>query len=136
MRYISGFLRLLALLFTLILSLFLLGIGAVALGSGETLHFDVVPLLEGEPLAQALLAMGVLGLIALILLLRLKAAASWLLLLWNLGVISVLICAVTRSSYRFNGMEHFTNGVYLFLLSFAALVGSWFQVRAARSAGP
>ena len=136
MRYISGFLRLLALLFTLILSLFLLGVGALTLASGETLHFDVVPLLEGDVLAQALLAMGILGLIALGLLLRMKAAASWLLFLWNLGVVSVLVCALTRSSYRFEGMDHFLDGVYLSLLALAALVGSWLQVRAARPSSP
>jgi uncharacterized membrane protein len=135
MRYVSGFLRLLALLFTLILSLFLLGVGALTLGSGETLHFDVVPLLEGDALAQALLAMGILGLTALVLLFRMKVTASWLLFMWNLGVVSVLVCAVTRSSYRFDGMDHFMNGLYLFLLALVALVGSWLQVRAARSAG-
>ena len=132
MRYVSGLFRLLAVLFTLGLSLFLMGVGGLVLWTGETLHFKVVPMLEGDALAQALLAMGLLGLIALILLFRAKRAASWLLLLWNLTVVSVLICALTRSSYRFDGMDHFVNGVYFSLLALAALVGSWCQVRAAR----
>lgn len=132
MRYVCGLFRLLAVLFTLVLSLFLAGVGGLALWTGETLHFEVVPLLEGDALAQALLAMGVLGLISLILLLRAKRAASWLLLLWNLGVVSILICALTRSTYRFSGMDHFVDGVYLSLLALAALAGSWCQVRAAR----
>ena len=114
----------------------MLGVGALTLGNGETLHFDVVPLLEGDTLAQALLAMGILGLIALGLLLRMKTAASWLLFLWNLGIVSVLVCALTRSSYRFEGMDHFVNGVYLSLLALAALVGSWLQVRTVRLASP
>jgi hypothetical protein len=132
MPFISGLFRLLAVLFTLGLSLFLVGVGGLVLWSGETLHFEVVPLLEGDALAQALLAMGLLGLITLALLFAAKRAASWLLLLWNLGVVSVLICALTRSSYRFDGMDHFLNGVYFSLLALAALLGSWYQVRAAR----
>ena len=132
MRYVCGLCRLLAVLFTLVLSLFLVGVGGLALWTGETLHFEVVPLLEGDALDQALLAMGLLGLISLILLLRAKRAASWLLLLWNLGVVSILICALTRSTYRFSGMDHFVSGVYLSLLALAALAGSWCQVRAAR----
>jgi hypothetical protein len=131
MRYLSGLFRLLAVLYTLVLSLFLLGVGALALWTGETLHFEVVPLLEGDTLGQALMGMGLLGLIALILLFRLKQPASWLLLLWNLGVISILVCALTRSSYRFAGMDHFVNGVYFSLLALAALLGSWLQVRTA-----
>ncbi len=131
MRYLSGPFRLLAVLFTLLLSLFLVGVGALALWTGETLHFDVVPLLEGDALGQALMGMGLLGLIALILLFRLRRPASWLLLLWNLGILSILICALTRSSYRFAGMDHFLDGVYVSLLALAAVLGSWFEVRAA-----
>lgn len=133
MYLVRGFFRLLAVAFTLVVSLFLLGVGLLALGNADTLRFDVVPLLSGEALARFLTGMGILGLGALVMLFRLKSLASWLLLLWNLAVVSILLCAVTRPSYQFDGMEHFVNGVYLFLLALAALWGSWFQVRAARS---
>ncbi len=133
MLLVHGFFRLLAVAFTLVVSLFLLGVGLLAVGNADTLRFDVVPLLTGEALALLLIAMGVLGLAALVLLFRFEALASWLLLLWNLAIVSILLCAVTRPSYRFEGMDHFVNGVYLFLLALAALWGSRLQVRAARS---
>lgn len=133
MYLVRGFFRLLAVAFTLAVSLFLLGTGLLALGNADTLRFDVVPLLTGEALARFLTGMGILGLAALVLLFRLRSLASWLLLLWNLAVVSILLCAVTRPSYQFDGMDHFVNGVYLFLLALAALWGSWFQIRAARS---
>ena len=133
MVLVRGFFRLLAVVFTLIVSLFLLGVGLLAMGNADTLRFDVVPLLTGEALALFLTGMGILGLGALILLFRLKSLASWLLIVWNLAVVSILLCAVTRPSYRFDGMDHFENGVFLFLLALAALLGSWFQLRAARS---
>ena len=135
MYLVRGFFRLLAVAFTLGVSLFLLGVGLLAMGNADTLRFDVVPLLTGEALARFLAGMGILGLGALILMFRLKSLASWLLILWNLAVVSILLCAVTRPSYQFDGMDHFENGVYLFLLALAALWGSWLQLRAARSRG-
>lgn len=133
MYLVHGFFRMLAVAFTLVVSLFLLGTGLLALGNADTLSFDVVPLLSGEALARFLTGMGILGLGALILLFRFTSLASWLLLLWNLAVVSILLCAVTRPSYRFDGMDHFVSGVYLFLLALAALWGSRLQVRAVRS---
>ena len=133
MHLVHGFFRLLAVAFTLVVSLFLLGVGLLAVGNADTLRFDVVPLLTGEALARFLVGMGILGLGALVLLFRLKSLSSWLLLLWNLAVVSILLCAVTRPSYRFDGMDHFVNGVYLSLLALAALWGSRLQLRAART---
>ena len=133
MRLVHGFFRLLAVAFTLVVSLFLLGVGLLAMGNADTLRFDVVPLLTGEALARLLMAMGALGLAVLVLLFRLKSLASWLLLFWNLAVVGILLCAGARPSYRFDGMDHFVNGVYLSLLALAAIWGSRLQVRAART---
>ena len=132
MRLVHGFFRLLAVAFTLVVSLFLLGVGLL-MGNADTLRFDVVPLLTGEALARLLMALGALGLAVLVLLFRLKSLASWLLLFWNLAVVGILLCAGARPSYRFDGMDHFVNGVYLSLLALAALWGSRLQVRAART---
>ena len=133
MLFVHAIFRLLAVAFTLVVSLFLLGVGLLAMGNADTLRFDVVPLLTGEALALLLIAMGTLGLTALILLFRFAALASWLLLLWNLAVVGILLCAGARPSYQFDGMGHFVNGVYLSLLALASLWGSRLQLRAARS---
>jgi hypothetical protein len=133
MRFVHGIFRLITIVFTLALSVFLLGVGLLAMGDADALRFDIVPLLSGNTLALALVAMGILGLAAPALLPRFKHLASWLLVLWNLGIISILICAFTRSSYRFDGMDDFTNGVYFSLVALASLLGSWFQVRASRT---
>lgn len=132
MRFVHGIFRLVTIVFTLALSVFLLGVGLLGMGDAEALRFDVVPLLTGDSLALALVAMGILGLAALVLLLRFKHMAAWLLVLWNVVVVSILICAFTRSSYRFDGMDDFMNGVYFSLVALVSLLGSWFQVRASR----
>lgn len=133
MRFVHGIFRLITIVFTLALSVFLLGVGLLAMGDADALRFDVVPLLTGNELALSLAAMGILGLAALVLLIRFKHVASWLLVLWNLVVVSILICAATRSAYRFDGMDDFMNGVYFSLIAIVSLLGSWFQVRASRT---
>ncbi len=132
MRFVHGIFRLITVVFTLVLSVFLLGVGLFGMSDPEAFRFDVVPLLTGDSLALALVATGLLGLAALILLLRFKHMAAWLLVLWNVVVVSILICAFTRSSYRFDGMDDFMNGVYFSVVALVSLLGSWFQVRASR----
>jgi hypothetical protein len=132
MRIVRFFFRAFTVLFNLILGLYLFGVGSVALLSGETFRFDVVPGLEDRTLAGALVAFGLAGVLLTLAALRSIRATAWLTFLWNFLVVSILVCAFTRPSYRFAGMDHFMDGVYLFVLCLVALWGGWLQVRAAR----
>ena len=124
--------RLIAFAFNLIVGLFLLGLGFLGWSSGEEVRFELIPLAEGDALIYTLLVSGLFGLLATGLALRSRPGAL-LMLVWNALVVSILVCAFTRSSYTFAGMDHFLNGVYLFALSLLALWGGWMNFRAARS---
>ena len=121
--------RIVTVLFNLALGLFVLLVGLFAFFTGEELHFEVVPALEGEALVWTLIGGGLLALIGTGLALGRVRIGALLMLVWNTAVSSILICAFTRSSYHFDGVEHLTSGIYLFLVSLAALWGSWIQFR-------
>ena len=131
MFLVRGVLRLIAFAFNLVLGLFLLSVGLLGWSSGQDVYLDVIPLVDGDALIYTLVGSGLFALLATGLAFRSRAGAL-LMLAWNALVVSTLVCTVTRSSYTFAGMDHFTNGVYLFALSLLALSGSWMNFRAAR----
>ena len=73
-----------------------------------------------------------LALAATLLSLTGNSFARVLMLLWNVLVVGLLICAFFRSSYRFEGEEHFYNGLKLFGVAFLAMIGAWWHLRARR----
>ena len=130
MKAVRLVLRLISYLFTLAVGLFLFGVGLVGSVAGEELHFELVPGVEPEWMAMVLTGIGAFSLIALILLISGPGnSGGRLLFFWNLLVCALLLCAFTRPSYRFDGPEHFEQGVVLFLVSVVALVGSWSAAR-------
>ena len=131
MFIVRGVLRLIAFAFNLVLGLFLLGVGFLGWCSGEDVLFEVIPLVEGDALIYTLVGSGLFALLATGLAIRSRAGAL-LMLAWNALVVSILVCAFTRPSYTFAGMDHFTKGVYLFALSLLALWGGWMNFRAVR----
>ena len=131
MFLVRGVLRLIAFAFNLVLGLFLLSVGFLGWSSGQDVYLEVIPLVEGDALIYTLVGSGLFALLATGFALRSRAGA-FLMLVWNALVVSILVCAFTRSSYTFAGMGHFTNGVYLFALSLLALWGGWMNFRAAR----
>ena len=132
MSLLRGVLRLAAFAFNLVLGLFLLGVGLLGWWSGETVRLDVIPLVEGEDLVLTLLAAGLFALLTIVLALPQSRFGAVPMLLWDLLVVGILICAFTRSSYTFAGIDHFLNLVYGFLVSVLALLGSWIHLRAVR----
>ncbi len=132
MRLVSGLLRIFAFLFNLLLGLFLLAVGLMGYATGEEVRFDLIPGVEGETLLYVLIASGLYALLAVLLALGTGPFGGVLMLLWNLLVVSLLICALARSSYRFEGMEHLQTGVVVFLICFLALLGSWANLRRRR----
>jgi uncharacterized membrane protein len=110
----------------LALALFLLGIGFIGSLSGSELHVDVIPA-SPESMTTVLLLSGLAGLFSVILAIRPGRVSRIFLVLWSLLVTSILVCAFTRSSYRFDGEEHFRFVVLLFILSLGALLGAFLR---------
>jgi hypothetical protein len=132
MRFIRGILRLFAIIFNLAAGFFLIGIGFLGSLTGEDIHFPLVPSVEGEALKWTLMGLGLFAIGSTLLALTRSTFLRFLMVLWNLLVVGLLVCAATRSSYRFEGEEHFRQGLILFGASLLALWGAWAQMKAAR----
>ena len=132
MSFVRGVLRLIAFAFNLVVGVFLVGAGFLGWSSGEAVHLDVIPLVEGDALVHTLLGSGLFALVATGLAFRPNRAGVLLMLIWNGLAVSILVCAFTRSSYTFAGMDHLLDGIYLFVASLLALGGSWVNLRRVR----
>jgi hypothetical protein len=130
MSILRGLLRLLAFVFNSAAGLFLFAVGFVGSLAGEEIHFPLVPG-AGENLKWTLMGLGLFALVSTVLALLPARPVRLLMVLWNLLVVVLLIYAVTRSSYRFAGMEHFRYGAMVFAVSLLALWGAWAQMKAA-----
>jgi len=130
MRFVRGLLRLLAIVFNLVVGFFLFGVGFIGSLTSEDLHFPLIPGVEGEALTWALMGLGLFALAATVLSLARIKIIRFLMVLWNLLVVGLLICALTRSSYRFDGMEDFRNGMIFSAVAVLALWGAWAQMKA------
>ena len=125
MKFVRWLLRLFAIVFNLVVALFLLGVGFIAWIEGQDVNFDLVPGVEPENMALTLVGLALFALLAVALSLKRSKLARMLMLLWNLLVSSLLVCAFARPSYKFDGMEHLHQGLIFFLISLIALWGSW-----------
>jgi hypothetical protein len=130
MRFVRGLLQLLAFVFNIVVGFFLLGVGFVGSLAGEDLNFPLIPVVEGDALTWTLMGLGLFALAATFLALFRVKLVRLLMVLWNLTVVALLICALTRSTYRFDGPEHFRNGMIFFAVSLLALWGAWAHMKA------
>ncbi len=129
MKFVRFALRLFAIVFNLVVALFLLGVGFIGWMEGHDVNFDLVPGVEPENMAVTLIGLALFALLAIALSLKRSKLARMLMLLWNLLVSSLLVCAFVRPSYKFDGMEHLHHGLILFLISLIALYGSWTAIK-------
>ena len=129
MKFVRMALRLIAIVFNLLVALFLLGVGFIGWMEGQDMHFDLVPGVEPENMAVTLIGFAVFALLAIALSQKRSKPARMLMFLWNLLVSMLLICAFVRPSYKFDGMEHLHQGIMFFLVSLIALWGSWTATR-------
>lgn len=132
MSILGRLLGYISLLANLALALFLGGMGLIGVLSESKMRLEVIPASE-ESMAQVLLYSGIGGLVAVVFALRSGRLPRTLLVLWSLLVTSILICAFTRPSYRFDGEEHFRFGVWLFLGSLVLLFGSFMHWKLAKA---
>lgn len=132
MRLLRGLLRAFAVLFNLALGVFLLGVGLIGWSSGEEIRLEVIPGIEGETVATALVICALLALAATVFSLTGNRFARLIMLLWNVLVVVVLASAFFRASYRFSGEEHFYDGLKFFAIAFVAMIGAWMHLRGRR----
>jgi hypothetical protein len=131
MSILRGLLRLLAFVFNIAAGFFLFAVGFVGSLAGENIHFPLIPSVEGETLKWTLMGLGLFALGSTFLALFPSKLVRLLMVLWNLLVVGLLICAVTRASYRFDGMDHFRQGALLLAVALLALWGAWAQMKGA-----
>ncbi len=129
MGFIGRMLGYLSVLANLVLGVVLLGMGLIGRIAGGDMHVDLIPV-SPENMAMTLLVCGLVALAAVALALRPGKGPRTLLVLWSLLVASMPICALTRASYRFEGMEHFRAGVWVFLGTLLLLVGAIYHRKA------
>ncbi|MEZ5354316.1 MAG: hypothetical protein R2762_16890 [Bryobacteraceae bacterium] len=119
--------RLFSYLFNTGLALALTLLGLVALLAGAPgFELSAVPWWTGTALAKALLAAGLIGILATWLAIRGKARA--LLPLWNLCTLGVMIYGYFWGSYKFDGMDEFRSTLWTAGGNALALLGSFSQM--------
>ncbi len=114
-------LRLYSYVYHLVLSLFLLGLGIVAYSSGTTLSLGMFPW-EGEKLTQALLALGVIGLICLFG--AVTGLFRWLFPIWALVILILMIRGFFLGAFNYSGADQFKGVVALTIGAFGAFLSS------------
>jgi hypothetical protein len=118
-------LRLYSYLYELILSLFLLGLAAVAIAShGDHLNLEMLPW-KGRALVHWLLGIGIVGLLSVTL--ALLGKSRFLFLLFTLAVFAMLARGYFLGAYTFSGKEEFRMAIWLTLGAFIAILGALSQ---------
>ena len=114
-------LRLFSYLYHFVLSLFLLGLGIVAYASGTTLSLGMFPW-EGDKLTQALLALGVIGLVCLFG--AVSGLFRWLFPIWTLAIFILMIRGFFLGSFSYSGADQFRGVVWLTVGALGAFLSS------------
>lgn len=114
-------LRACAYLFHLALSLFLVGVGLVALTGQSTLTLGMLPW-QGATLTRAILALGAVGIICVAA--AITGFARWLFVLWTLFALGMMFRGYFLSSYSFSGAVEFKTAVWLTIAALVAFLAS------------
>ncbi|MGI8741322.1 MAG: hypothetical protein ACR2NN_01895 [Bryobacteraceae bacterium] len=120
-KAIGLLLRLYSYLYHLILSLFLLGLGIAAYSSTRALRLGMLPW-DGEKLTQAVLALGVIGLVCLFG--AVSGLFRWLFPIWTLAILVLMVRGFFLSSYSFSGPDPFKRSVWLTIGALVAFLSS------------
>lgn len=118
---IGWLLRVYSYLFHLILSVFLVGISAVAISSNKALTLKMLPW-EGEKLNQWVLGLGILGLVCVFL--AVTGLFRWIFPLWTLLVFVLMLRGFFLTSYDFGGEANFKGAAWLTLGALGAFLSS------------
>lgn len=120
-KAIGLLLRLYSYLYHLILSLLLLGLGIAAYSSGKALSLGMLPW-EGEKLTQALVALGIIGLVCVFG--AITGLFRWLFPIWTLAVLILMVRGFFLSSYSYAGADSFKTAVWVTVGALVAFLSS------------
>ena len=126
-----GLLGALAILVNLCAGLFCLGLGLLGWIDGGAMIVPLMPV-QPEKVASSLVSAGSFAIVASFLALNSKALLRFPMLLWSLGLIGVLVAAIFRDSYRFEGIEGLQRHGWMLLGSVVLAWASWCRWNAAR----
>lgn len=127
MSILGAIVRVYSYLFHLVLSLFVLAIAFVTLTSGaNTLQMEMLPW-KNTALLYWLLALGLVGIMAVVLAVTRKLPI--LFLIWSVVVFVLLVRGYIFSPYTFNGVADFSMILLLLLGALLACIGAWLQFR-------
>jgi len=119
--------RIFSYIYHLVLGLFLLVVGAIALFSSHvTLTLDMLPW-QDPTLTYMVLLGGVLALVSLALVL--KGKTRLLFRIWTVVVFLLLGYGYFLTSFGFKDSDHFRNALLLTLGALIAVFGSWSKVQ-------
>lgn len=115
-------LRMYSYLYHLALCLFLIGVSAMAMLSGRNnLKLGMLPW-TGDTLARAVIALGIVGIVCLIL--AVTGFIRWLFPLWTLVVLGFLVRGYFLTGYSFEGAGEFKFAIWLTAGALLAFLGS------------
>ena len=122
----KAIMRIFSYAYHLVLGLFLLVVGAIALfGSNLTLRIDMLPW-EDPSLTYVIFFGSLIGLASLFLAIRGKTRI--LFRLWTVVVFVVVAYGYFFTKYGFIDTDHFRNALLLTLGALIAMIGSWTKV--------
>lgn len=124
------FLELLGILANLALGLFCLALAILGWIHGGEMAVPLLPV-SPESAATALAITGLYASLASLLAFRSGRWARFPLLVWSVGLVVVLVAAVFRSGYRFDGIEAFGEHALQILVATILLGTSFLRFRSA-----
>lgn len=125
MRALFGFLSVPV---VFLLGLYCLGIAILGWIDGGDMYLPLLPVAP-ENAATALGIAGLAGIAASLFALKRGFGARLLLLVWSVGLTLVLLAAVFRAGYKFEGLEGLANHAYLSVGSLILSVCAWLRLR-------
>ena len=123
MSFLGRLLGFFSVLANLALGLAMLAMGLIGSLDGGPMKVGILPVAP-ESVATTLMLSGLGALVAVVLAIRPGRASRTPLVLWSVLVVSILICALTRPSFRFDGEEHFHQFLWSLGGAVLLLIGS------------
>ena len=125
MRALFGFLSIPV---VFVLGLYCLGIATLGWIDGGDMYVPLLPVAP-ESAATALGLAGLAGIAASILALKRGFGVRLPLFAWSVLLTLLLLAAVFRGGYKFDGLGSLANHAYLFIGSVALSVSAWLRLR-------
>ena len=109
-----------------------LALGLLGQLSGGDMFVPLIPVAP-ESVASALLMSGAFGILGACMAMQAGGWNRLPMVLWSVGLVLLVGSTVFRSSFRFDGLSHFTSYGWIFLASLVLLLAAWLRFRSGRS---